>query len=255
MRILNETNLPCIYKITNLINGKIYIGQSQRLKRRIYEHCYPTDKTPIGIAIQKYGEDNFEVEVIATVTDAKDLNMLEKYYIEKFLTYYEGYNATKGGQEGPIDQKTLSKKVIQFSYDYSHQIYIYDSLSSASLANNISDVTIHHCCIGTNGSNSVIHAGGFGWLFENYDEEILKNRKQQSDIKSFYIYQLNKDGQPILESENKSYNQKETASLLGINTYMIKRILGKQAYKTKSKTTAIWYTFSRKSLSEEKMNA
>lgn len=225
------------------------------MKRRIYEHCYSTDKTPIGMAIQKYGEDNFEVEVIATVADVKDLNMLEKYYIEKFLTYYEGYNATKGGQEGPVDQKTLSKKVIQFSYDYGHQIHTYDSLSSAGVANNISDVTIHHCCIGTNGSNNVIHAGGFGWLFENYDEEVLKIRQQQSDIKSFYIYQLDENGEPILNSENKSSSQKETALLLGINDYMIKRILGKQAYKTKSKKTAVWYTFSRKSLLEEKQDA
>ena len=162
MNIINDTNLPCIYKITNLINGKMYIGQSQRLKRRIYEHCYSNDNTPIGQAIKRYGEENFQVEVIATVVDIQDLNMLEKYYIDKFLTYYQGYNATKGGQEGPVGQKTGSKRVTQFTYDYTQKIKTYNSLSEAKCATQISDITIHHCCIGSNGSNAVIHAGDYG---------------------------------------------------------------------------------------------
>ena len=87
-------------------------------------------------------------------------------------------------------------------------------------------------------------------MFENYDEEILKNRQQQSNTKSFYIYQLDTTGKPLLTTESKSSSQKETALLLGINDYMIKRILSQKAYKTKSKTTSIWYTFSRKALTD-----
>ena len=47
-----------IYKITNLINNKIYIGQSIHIERRWSEHCQPSAKSLIAKAIQKYGKEH-----------------------------------------------------------------------------------------------------------------------------------------------------------------------------------------------------
>lgn len=53
-----------IYKITNNINNKIYIGQSVHIKRRWAEHCKPSSDSLISKAIKKYGKDNFTFEII-----------------------------------------------------------------------------------------------------------------------------------------------------------------------------------------------
>lgn len=50
-----------IYKITNKINGKIYIGQSNNIKRRFWEHQNrgAASRIPVDAAIEKYGSENF----------------------------------------------------------------------------------------------------------------------------------------------------------------------------------------------------
>lgn len=57
-----------IYKISNKINGKFYIGQRNDIERRWKEHCsptrYKTSNIPLEWAIYKYGKDNFSLEVL-----------------------------------------------------------------------------------------------------------------------------------------------------------------------------------------------
>lgn len=57
-----------IYKIQNKQNGKIYIGQSNDIERRIKEHCYPNrykkSRCLIDYAIHKYGVENFTYETV-----------------------------------------------------------------------------------------------------------------------------------------------------------------------------------------------
>lgn len=85
-----------IYKITNKINGKSYIGQSKHIKRRWREHINGLENSVISAAIKKYGEENFIFEILE-LCSIEELNNREIYYIDKFKTYGDGYNMTTGG--------------------------------------------------------------------------------------------------------------------------------------------------------------
>lgn len=81
-----------IYKITNLINGKIYIGQSIHIEQRWKEHCRQSAKSLISDAIKKYGKENFSFEIIERCSQEK-LNERETYYIQLFNCITpNGYN-------------------------------------------------------------------------------------------------------------------------------------------------------------------
>lgn len=97
-----------IYKITNLINQKKYIGQSIDIERRFKEHhinpfntidC--ANKQLFYQAIKKYGIDNFSFEVLEECK-VEELDEKEKYWIKYYNTYIgwensQGYNMTIGG--------------------------------------------------------------------------------------------------------------------------------------------------------------
>lgn len=89
-----------IYKIQNLINGKVYIGQSVHIERRFREHKY-SDKNNslIHKAIKKYGIENFSFEVIEEC-DYLLLDEREIYWISHYnsTNKEKGYNLTQGGQ-------------------------------------------------------------------------------------------------------------------------------------------------------------
>lgn len=87
-----------IYKIANLINGKVYIGQTVRtLEVRTEEHKRH-NRILIDKAIQKYGFDNFVVEVIDSATSIDELNQKERYWIAFFNCLAPiGYNQCMGG--------------------------------------------------------------------------------------------------------------------------------------------------------------
>lgn len=90
--------MGCIYMYTNKINGKQYVGQTSRdLKTRHWQHLSQHD-TYIDRAIQKYGKDNFILEVLEdNIFDIDELNRKEQFYIEKYDTFNNGYNLNRGG--------------------------------------------------------------------------------------------------------------------------------------------------------------
>lgn len=98
-----------IYKYTSP-SGKAYIGQTTNERRRKRQHKYNSSHInskyyylPFYEAIRKYGFDSFSYEVLYTIIldDAKELHEkldnMEIYYIEKYNSYYNGYNCTIGG--------------------------------------------------------------------------------------------------------------------------------------------------------------
>ena len=89
-----------IYKITNNINGKIYIGQSNNIQRRFSEHQTKgsISRIPVDIAIQKYGKENFSFEVLEECP-VEELNIKETKWITYFNSIENGYNCSLGGDQ------------------------------------------------------------------------------------------------------------------------------------------------------------
>ena len=110
-----------IYKITNKINGKSYIGQTiQDVKERFYQHCATKCSQAIlnmviHKAINKYGKSNFTIEVIEEI-ESTNLNDRERYWIKYYDSYNNGYNSTEGGQDGIKLFKNLDTKSIVREY-------------------------------------------------------------------------------------------------------------------------------------------
>jgi group I intron endonuclease len=91
-----------IYKITNKINGKIYIGRTVKSDpfKRVNAHFEPnrTVKHLLHKAIAKYGKQNFSVIILEDTINGALLNDLEAYYIDFYNCLSpNGYNLTKGG--------------------------------------------------------------------------------------------------------------------------------------------------------------
>lgn len=91
-----------IYKITNLINQKAYIGKTTNsIEKRWKEHQRESQREraenrPLYRALNKYGVNNFIIELVEEV-DVKELSEREIYWIGYYHTFQDGYNATLGG--------------------------------------------------------------------------------------------------------------------------------------------------------------
>lgn len=92
-----------IYKITNTLNNKVYIGQTiKTVQKRFIQHKNNSNKEYFSQivlykAFNKYGIENFVCEEIEEVPNDK-LDEREKYWIEYYDSYFEGYNSTLGGR-------------------------------------------------------------------------------------------------------------------------------------------------------------
>lgn len=101
--------MPYIYKITNDVNGKIYVGKTslKTIEERFKEHLKDSEKTylekrPLYEAFKKYGKEHFSISLIEKVENDEIASEREQYWIEKLHTYIgdiqcNGYNATLGG--------------------------------------------------------------------------------------------------------------------------------------------------------------
>lgn len=114
-------NVKGIYKFTNKINGKVYIGQSVNLKNRYLAHknSYNNSNcsgynTLFYQALRKYGWENFDYEILIEDDNltVDELNELEKQYIKQYDSFRNnGYNLTIGGKDiHNLEQKALTKE-------------------------------------------------------------------------------------------------------------------------------------------------
>lgn len=97
-----------IYKHTNKINGKVYIGQTYQNPKKRWQNgisAYQHNEHFLN-AIKKYGWDNFEHEILLEQLNEKEMQYWEDYYIEFYDSRNpnKGYNINKGGQKSPFQE-------------------------------------------------------------------------------------------------------------------------------------------------------
>lgn len=101
-----------IYKITNTINNKSYIGLTTKSFRQRYNYRddwwnAPSVSRVLSYSVKKYGSEYFKVEIIDNGIDLWDLRNLEQYYIKKYNTLSpNGYNLTTGGEFCLMSEET-----------------------------------------------------------------------------------------------------------------------------------------------------
>lgn len=127
-----------IYKITNIKNNKIYIGQTKNFKERIRTHKYRRtipnkiwETSIFYLDIKKYGFENFKTEIIEETNSQEKANFLEIKYINKYNSIEpNGYNVFSGGKnKGTNSSLTFKEKVSK----------------SRKLSNKINRVKIYEC--------------------------------------------------------------------------------------------------------------
>ena len=142
-----------VYKITNLINGKFYIGQTKKtIKIRWSVHKahaknYKKYNLKIGKSyfynsIRKYGEDNFKIETLDdTAKTLKELSNLEMFYIMKYKTYDSniGYNinlkVSQIPDDYPIEYKIKKSTSVHLNKPKGKNLYHGVSYSNAKKYN------------------------------------------------------------------------------------------------------------------------
>lgn len=91
-----------VYKTTNLLNGKIYIGQKKYTKNNTLNPIpsYMGSGSIIKDEIKKFGKDNFKRDILCWCFNREEADALEKYFIKKYNTMNSniGYNIVSGGQ-------------------------------------------------------------------------------------------------------------------------------------------------------------
>ena len=145
--------MMCVYKITNMINGKVYIGQTINWEERRKQHiragkadmtvCKNTTyQMSLYDDMRKYGVENFVFEVIQEVETLDELDAYEIVYIRKYRSNHPkfGYNVSYGGHPthriSAKQRKRLSEshKGLKYSAEFknkkTHSVYMYDTKKS-----------------------------------------------------------------------------------------------------------------------------
>ena len=140
-----------IYKITNKINQKIYIGKH---KSTFFDQSYWGSGKLINRAYKKYGKENFTREFLEECQDLETLNKQEKYYINLYESKYpNGYNISNGGDGGDIFH----------SLSTSHQEKVRESIS-----NYMKD----RCLVNHQTKNKVVYNNGDRYIYLSPNDPI-----------------------------------------------------------------------------------
>lgn len=178
-----------IYKIENLLNGKVYVGQSADIEKRWSTHKAELrnnyhHNAHLQNAWNQYGEANFAFSIIEEC-GVDQLNQCEIYWISKYHSYEDGYNLTTGGG----NTESFRKSVIQFDCG-GNELRRYVSIGEAEMFTGICYSQISECC-----SNKRKTAGGYIWQYEDGFDGISQ---WHFDARMFHpIYQFTQDGNLI----------------------------------------------------------
>ena len=103
-----------IYKIENLINHKVYIGQSKHIERRWAEHCHPSAKSLISKAIKKYGKNRpLYMLIIFYVLMVGSIALLILLYYSNYYNYLDDLNIFNTQPDKQVAYREFLQKDIQ----------------------------------------------------------------------------------------------------------------------------------------------
>ena len=122
-----------IYKITNILNNKCYVGvTTQQLLKRFYQHCTTNDCTHLHNSIKKHGKNNFKIEEIYNANTLQDMLEMEIYFIRYYNSLSpNGYNLREGGKYGtfaPIIIEDMKRRMKSKWKNKDDMKYALDSL-------------------------------------------------------------------------------------------------------------------------------
>jgi len=119
-----------VYKVTNIINGKSYVGQTTKsLNHRRKKHQWSNDGYAFHNAIRKYGRSKFEWEVLEECDSKEEMDEMEFHYIKQFDSKVpNGYNLTDGGEGviGYTHSKETRKKMSLSAFNRPTRIFSED---------------------------------------------------------------------------------------------------------------------------------
>lgn len=237
-----------IYKITNLINNKVYIGQTIcSLGKRWREHRCFSSHSVLSRAIKKYGPENFKIEEIDGANAQDELNYRENFWIIKHQSYKSenGYNIKLGGSSGKqtekIRQKISNGKLLSSKrpfnvYKLSTKEFIgtWDNQLPCSLYFNIDKKLISRCL-----TKSILSTNGY--VFSYIDEKpIFKDR--QGYLEKCRQRAIDQNNDPVLKMKmliargNRKFNVYKVKFLNGNNTQ------GKSCIYEKGELIGSWFS-------------
>jgi group I intron endonuclease len=165
-----------IYKTTNLVNNKFYVGKDEKNDSK-----YLGSGKVLKLALSKYGEENFKKEILEECSNRKELNEKEKYWITVLSATTLGYNLAEGGTGG----KTKLNTIPIYQYDLSG-VFIkkWESAGEVKRVLKFDDSSIMKACKG-----KILSFKKYLWSYE-YHEKIEK----YNDTRTIKILQYDKKG-------------------------------------------------------------
>ena len=197
-----------IYKITNLIDGKVYIGQGLDIFHRWSKHSQIPSNSLLHQAIKQDGIENFSFQIIE-LCEKDQLDEKEKYWIAHFNSYIKsensnGYNMNEGGWENYTSSKAIPIEQYDLQGNF---IAEYPSTTIASQQTGIELRSIQHCC---GGSRQAKTAGGFQWKRKDDNKKISSINKRIN----FEVLQIDKKTNQIVQ---KFKSPAEASKITGIS--------------------------------------
>jgi hypothetical protein len=196
-----DWNITGIYKIENIYSHNMYIGQAKDIRKRLREHLEcckssnPSENKGLVNAWNKYNGDCFDFEILE-ICEETDLNDREKYWIDYYDSFKNGYNMTSGGQDNYttvewtdeqrkyFSQIRNPKEVLQIDFD-GNIVAEYWSVAQVAKNNNIDSRGIYSCC--NKGISKTVK--GFIWIYkddyDNFDIDYHLNRKQKKPVEQY----------------------------------------------------------------------
>lgn len=193
-----------IYCIENLTNGKRYIGQSIDIYSRWINHKTELNRNrhsneKLQNSWNKHGSDNFNFYILKTAI-SDELDTLEKYYIDLYDTYVNGYNKDFGGSSRRLfsdESKEKMRKshkslpIYQINLD-GEIVKLWSGAAEASKKLGIGQANIRKC---------LVHQRwlyyGYIWLFVNEYDTFDLNEYKMREIRTKKVVQATLDGKII----------------------------------------------------------